>query len=198
MSLESTLDTEGSVALESADVDTAITEIAVEAVDDRRHQRTWTQIVVFVVLPIIVVVAAGAVGYLRWQQWSLSAADSVRGESVQAAKDATVAILSYRPETVEKDLATAQSKLTGKFRDSYASLTKDVVIPGSKKKQISAEASVPAAAPVSTASDHAVVLVYVNQILVVGNEAPTSSMSSVRVTLERIHGQWLVSGFDPV
>jgi Mce-associated membrane protein len=106
--------------------------------------------------------------------------------------------LSYRRDTVENDLAAAESKLTGSFRDSYISLTKDVVIPGAKQKQVSAEASVPAAASVSTSADHAVVLVFVNQMLVMGSDAPTSTTSSVRVTLDRVSGNWLVSGFDPV
>lgn len=164
----------------------------------RRERPSWARTIVFVVLPIVAMVVAGGVGYLRWQQWSLASADSAKAGSVQAATDATVAILSYRRDTVEKDLAAAESKLTGSFRDSYISLTKDVVIPGAKQKQVSAEASVPAAASVSTSADHAVVLVFVNQMLVMGSDAPTSTTSSVRVTLDRVSGNWLVSGFDPV
>jgi Mce-associated membrane protein len=32
----------------------------------------------------------------------------------------------------------------------------------------------------------------------VGQDAPTNSASSVRVTLDKIDGRWLISGFDPV
>lgn len=169
-----------------------------DSVSAPRQSGFWKRAVVFIVLPIAVMIAAGAVGYLSWEQSSLAAADTARVASVQAATDATVAILSYRPDSVEKDLAAAESKLTGAFRNSYAGLTKDVVIPGAKQKQVSAEASVPAASSVSATADHAVVLVFVNQVLVVGNDAPTSTMSSVRVTLDKSGNNWLVSGFDPV
>ena len=43
-----------------------------------------------------------------------------------------------------------------------------MVIPGAKEKQISAVATVPAAASVSAEPNHAVVLVFVNQTVVVG------------------------------
>jgi Mce-associated membrane protein len=165
-----------------------------------RQRKSWSrkQIAVFVVMPLVVMIAAGAVGHLRWQHAALSAADAARVNSVRAATDATVAILSYRPDTVEMDLAAAEDLLTGAFRDSYVSLTKDVVIPGAKQKRVSAEASVPAASWVSATDDRAVVLVFVNQALVIGNDAPSSTTSSVRVTLDKIDDRWLVSGFDPV
>jgi len=120
-----------------------------------------------------------------------------RIESVRVATDGTVALLSYKPETVEKDLGAARDRLAGNFKDSYTSLTRDVVIPGSKQKQISAVATVPAAASVSVTENHAVVLVFDNQTVVIGNDAPTDT-ATVRVTLDRIHGRWLISQFDPV
>ena len=48
------------------------------------------------------------------------------------------------------------------------------MIPGAKQKQISAVANVPAVASVSANPDHAVVLVFVNQTVIVGDGAPTS------------------------
>jgi Mce-associated membrane protein len=117
---------------------------------------------------------------------------------MRAATDSSIALLSYRPDTVEKDLVAARDRLTGTFRDSYTSLTHDVVIPGAKQRQISAVATVPAAASVSATARHAVVLVFVDQTVVVGQDAPTSTASTVRVTLDNIGGRWLISGFDPV
>ena len=95
-------------------------------------------------------------------------------------------------------LEGAQSRLTGSFRDSYAQLIRDVVIPGAKEKKISAVASVPAAASVSATGTHATVMVFVNQTSTVGNDAPVNTSSVVRVNLDKVDGQWLVSGFDPV
>jgi Mce-associated membrane protein len=121
-----------------------------------------------------------------------------RIESVQAAKDSAVKMLSYNPDTVEQQLNDARSLMTGEFRDQYTSLINDVVIPGAKEKRISAVASVPAAASVSADPNHAVVLVFVNQTVVVGQDAPTDTASSVRVTLEKIGDHWLIAKFDPV
>jgi Mce-associated membrane protein len=43
-----------------------------------------------------------------------------------------------------------------------------------------------------------VVLVFVNQTVVVGQGAPSDTASSVRVTLDKVGGRWLISKFDPV
>jgi Mce-associated membrane protein len=51
---------------------------------------------------------------------------------------------------------------------------------------------------VSAKPDHAVVLLFVNQTVVMGTDAPTNTASSVRVTLDKVGDRWLVSGFDPV
>jgi Mce-associated membrane protein len=67
-----------------------------------------------------------------------------------------------------------------------------------KQKQISAAASVPAAASVLAEPHHAVVLVFVNQRLVVGTGAPTDTASSIRVKLDKIGDRWLISDFQPV
>jgi Mce-associated membrane protein len=129
---------------------------------------------------------------------SVRDSERARDTSVQAAKDSTVALLSYKPDTVEQQLTAARDRLTGQFRDSYTSLTHDVVIPGAKQKQISAVATVPAAASVSAKPNHAVVLVFVNQTVIVGRDAPTDTASAVRVTMDKIGDRWLISQFDPV
>lgn len=88
--------------------------------------------------------------------------------------------------------------MTGEFRDSYTSLTNDVVIPGAREKRISTVATVPAAASVQASTDHAVVVVFVNQATTVGDDVPTDTASTVRVTLEKVDDQWLMSGFEPI
>jgi Mce-associated membrane protein len=156
------------------------------------------RLVAFAMLPLVVMLLAVAGGYLKWQSSSIRASQVSDVESVGVAKDATVAMLSYQPDTVDKDLGAARDRLTGTFKDSYTQLTHDVVIPGAKQRHISAVATVPAAAAVSATANHAVVLVFVNQTVAVGNDAPTATASSVRVTLDKVGGRWLVSGFDPV
>jgi len=156
------------------------------------------RVAVFGLLPALALLLAGAAGYLKWVDNSVRDSEVARIESVQVAKDSTVAMLSYQPDTVEQQLNDARKLLTGDFEESYTGLINDVVIPGAKEKRISAVASVPAAASVSATPNEAVVLVFVNQTVVVGQDAPTDTASSVRVTLEKIDGRWLISKFDPV
>ena len=55
-------------------------------------------------LPALALVLAAAAGFLKWQDNSIRNAEIARIESVQAAKDSTIALLSYKPDTVEQQL----------------------------------------------------------------------------------------------
>ncbi|MDA2892759.1 hypothetical protein PDG61_17700 [Mycolicibacterium sp. BiH015] len=167
----------------------------------------WSRVVAFVVLPALALALAAGAGYLKWLDDTNRAGmmsteptshPSLAETTVQAAREGTIALLSYTPDKVEEQLGAARDLLTGEFRESYTSLTNDVVIPGAREKQISAIATVPAAASVSLSGDKAVVLLFVNQTVTVGQDAPTDTASSVRVTLEKVDDRWLISQFDPV
>jgi Mce-associated membrane protein len=159
---------------------------------------SWPRVLAYGVLPGLALLLAAAGGFLKWQDSSARAAQLARIESVAAAKDSTIALLSYKSDTVERDLEAAKSRLTGTFKDSYSQLINDVVIPGAKRGHISTTASVPAAASVSATANHAVTLLFVNQTAVVDKDPPNDTVSSVRVTLDKVGGRWLISGFDPV
>ena len=163
-----------------------------------RRRPNWQRVLAYGILPGLALTLAIADGTLKYLESSASHDLRAEVESVQAAKDGTVAMLSYRPDTVERQLHDASALLTGTFRDSYTSLINDVVIPGAKQKQISATATVPAAASVTADSGHAVVLVFVDQTVVVGSDAPADTTSAIRVTLDKTSGHWLVSQFDPI
>jgi Mce-associated membrane protein len=162
------------------------------------RSRRWTRAVVYGVLPAFALVLALCAGFLKWQDSTTREDTSSRIESLQAAKDSTIALLSYQPDTAEQKLNAARDLLTGEFRDSYTQLINDVVIPGAKEKKISAEATVPASASVSADEQHAVALVYVNQRTVIGKDAPSDLTSSIRVSMDKVDGRWLISRFDPV
>lgn len=179
-----------------------------EAPETAEKKTQWSRVFAFGVLPAIALLLALAAGFARWeyntsQYGALPPAVSDQNpspavESMNAAKDSTIKMLSYKPETVGEQLNAARDLLTGEFRESYTSLINDVVIPGATQKKISAVASVPAMASVSADPSHAVVLLFVNQTVVVGQEMPTDTASSVRVTLDKIDGRWLISEFEPV
>jgi Mce-associated membrane protein len=187
-------------AADKADEPTETADEASESAEPEEPKRRiqWPRVFAFGVLPAVTLLLALGAGYLKWMDNSVRDSEIARDQSVQAAKDSTIALLSYKPDTVEQQLGAARDLLTGDFRDSYTSLTNDVVIPGAKQKQISAVATVPAMASVSADPRHAVVLVFVNQTVIVGQDAPTDTASSVRVTLDKIGDRWLISKFDPV
>ena len=158
----------------------------------------WVRAIAYGLLPAVAFALACGAGYLKWQYDSARGAAAAQSQSVAAATESTIALLSYQPDTVDKQLTAAADRLTGAFRDSYGALIRNVVIPGAQQKHISAVATVPAAASVSATAEHAVVLVFVDQSLIVGADAPTSTASSVKVTLDKVGQQWLISDFTPV
>jgi Mce-associated membrane protein len=197
---ESVDKTEVADEADTADEATEAADEASESAEPETPKRRiqWARVFAFGVLPALALLLALGAGYLKWMDNSVRNGETARIESTQAAKDSTIALLSYKPDTVEQQLGAARDLLTGDFRDSYTSLTHDVVIPGAKQKQISAVATVPAVASVSANPNHAVVLVFVNQTVIVGQDAPTDTASAVRVTLDKVGDRWLISKFDPV
>ena len=168
-----------------------------EAPVGRSNRFSWTRLLV-AVLPVLALILALGVGYLKWLDGTARESRAAAEQSIRAASDSTIAILSYKPETVDRDLKAAADRLAEPFRQQYTQLVNDVVAPGAKQQHITAVATVPAAASVSATGKHAVVLVFVDQITTIGNDAPTQSTSSVRVNLEKVDGRWLISQFDPV
>ncbi len=164
----------------------------------RAGSETFAKVVAFALLPALALLLGAGAGFLKWRDDSVRSSEVAAIESTQVAKDSTVKLLSYKPDTVEQELGAAKDLLTGSFRDSYTQLTNDTVIPGSKEQQISAVASVPAAASISATPNRAEALVFVNQSVIVGDSAPTATASSVKVTLDKVGDRWLISGFDPV
>jgi Mce-associated membrane protein len=196
---ESTTDTEQIVESEDASSDDVEPHGAedVEPPARSRHIK-WSRVLAYGLLPVLAFAIAAAAGYLKWQDAWVRGSGVADIESVAAARDSTAALLSYQPDSVDKDLGGARDRLTGTFKDSYTQLIHDVVIPGAKKQHIAAVATVPAAASVSATPQHAVVLVFVDQMVTVGNDAPSETASTVRVTLDKTGARWLISSFDPV
>ncbi len=166
----------------------------------KREKRriVWSRLFAYGILPGLALVLALGAGYLKWSAGAADDLAQARAESVQAARDDAVALLSYHADTVDKDLAAARERLTGEFKDAYGELTRQVVVPGAKEKHISSVAKVNAAASVSATENHALALVYVDQTVTIGAGAPTDTQPVVRMTLDKVNGRWLVSRFDPV
>ena len=139
---------------------------------------------------------AVAAGLLKWKDSSVRNTDLARSQSVVAARDSAVALLSFRFDTVDRDVAAARERLTGGFLDTYTQRTQQELIPNAKERRVTATASVRAAASESVNQNHAVVLLFVTQNVRIGDAPPADTGSSVRVTLDKIGDRWLVSDFD--
>lgn len=163
----------------------------------QRRSIQWRRALAHGVLPGLALVVALATGYLKWLGDSAEDSAALRAETVRIGSEDAVALLSYKPESVDKDLGPRE-RLTGEFKDAYTELTRQVVIPGAKDKHIAAVAKASAAASVSATGSHAVVLVFVNQTVTIGGGVPTDTTPVVRVVLDKVNGRWLVSHFDPV
>ncbi len=192
-----------SVADGTADVEDTGTDhetVDVEAGDAPTEPGTrlsWSRLLV-AALPALALLLALGVGYLKWLDGKERESVTAAEQSVRVASESTIAILSYKPETVDQELKAAADRLTAGFRQQYTQLVNDVVAPGAKQQHITAVATVPAAASVLATGKQAVVLVFVDQTTTIGNDPPTQSTSSVRVTLDKVDGRWLISQFDPV
>lgn len=145
-----------------------------------------------------------AVGLASWMFFFIYQPDretdaDAAASAIQAAKDGTVAILSYAPESLDDDFAEAKSKLTGDFLSYYSQFTEQIVAPAAKQKAVKTKASVVRAAVSELHPDSAVVLVFINQTSQSADRPDASFInSSVRVTMQKVDGGWLISSFDPV
>jgi len=178
--------------------DEGTTADATDGTGPSSPRRRWNRVLGIALLLAMIAAAAGGFGYLTWQSKIAAHTEDARAQSVRAATDGTIALLTYRAENVDKDLNAARDLLTGSFRDEYTKLINTVVIPGAKQNRISATVSVPAAASINATPNHAIVLVFVNQTTLFSNTPPSSTSSSVQVTLDKVDNRWLISQFEPV
>jgi Mce-associated membrane protein len=153
-----------------------------------------------IALTLAVVGAVGLAGglfffrYLPNQQTNDAAAHA----AVRAASEGTAAVLSYSPENVDNDLALAKSHLTGDFLKYFNDFGRYFLAPAVRQQGVKASATVVRAAVVEMHPDSAVVLLFVHQTSSNKDKPePVLTTSSVRATLTKVNGSWLISKFEP-
>jgi Mce-associated membrane protein len=213
-SVQKTAEIEETAAVEeTTDVDAATEIDDVEDIDDygkepgrlkrfaARAKKRLSGKAVSIVLALLVVVSLGLLG---WQYWFYyrpdRATDGAAAKSaISAASEGTVAVLSYSPDTLDRDFSSAKSHLTGDFLSYYDQFTQQIVAPAAKQKSVKTSAVVLRAAVSELHPDSAVVLLFVNQSTQSKDRPePTFTNSSVTVTLTKANGKWLISSFNPV
>ncbi|SOX55969.1 hypothetical protein MAAFP003_4665 [Mycobacterium ahvazicum] len=186
-------------------------EDSVDAADDssdqpkqggRSEPRTRHRVkVVPAVLILLLLLSGGGATWLYFKQYrpDKQTDAGVASAVVSSASDGTVALLSYSPDTLDKDFAAAKSHLSGDFLSYYNQFTEQIVAPAAKQKSLKTNARVLGAAVQELHPDSAVVLVLVDQSTTSkDNPDPAMSSSSVLVSLTRVNGNWLITKFDPV
>ena len=162
----------------------------------RRHVK-----LVPLVLVLLLLVSGALAAWLYVKQYRPDEqTDNAAAQSaVNAARDGVVAILSYKPDTLNQDFAAAKSHLTGDFLNYYDQFTQQIVTPAAREKALTTTAQVVGAAASELQPNSAVVLLFVNQATV-SKERPDPAMASstVLVSLTKVHGTWLISKFQPI
>jgi Mce-associated membrane protein len=154
-----------------------------------------------VILISLLLISGGAATWLYFKQYRPDKQTDAGAASaaINAASDGTVALLSYSPDTLDKDFAAAKSHLSGDFLSYYNQFTEQIVAPAAKQKSLKTNARVLGSAVSELHPDSAVVLVLVDQSTTSkDNPDPAMASSSVLVSLTRVNGQWLITKFDPV
>jgi len=190
---------------EAAENDDAATETETQSEPGdgavRRSARVVRARLGAILLAAALVASAGVAAWLYFEQYRPDQETNPAAASValDAAKNGTVALLSYSPESLDKDFAAAKSHLTGDFLSYYTQFTEQIVTPAAKQKSVKTSASVVQAAVSELHPDSAVVLVFINQNTV-SKENPDGSFaaSAVKVGLKKINDTWLIGSFDPV
>lgn len=154
-----------------------------------------------VVVVLLLSIASGLTAWLYFAQYRPDKeTDSVASQAVvRAARDGTLALLSYKPATLDHDFATARSHLTGDFLKHYDQFTRQVVTPAAQQKGVTTSARILGAGVSELHPNSAVVLVFVDQITTSRDRPdPAVAATSVRVSLTRVDGTWLLSDFQPI
>ena len=150
---------------------------------------------------LLVAAAVGLLGAVFWFYYRPDRAtdDAAAKAAVSAASEGAVAVLSYSPDTLDRDFSSAKSHLTGDFLSYYDQFTTQIVAPAAKQKSLKTTAVVLRAALSEFHPDSAVVLLFVNQSTQSKDRPePTLSNSSVLVTMKKADGKWLISSFSPL
>ncbi|WP_395311441.1 hypothetical protein V4U86_12100 [Mycobacterium sp. AMU20-3851] len=132
----------------------------------------------------------------RPSQQTDAAAEQV---AIDSASTATVTLLSYAPDTLDRDLQRAQALMAGEFLTYYGKFSNEVVAPAVRERGIKASAHVLDAALMEMHPDSAKVLLFLNQETTSRDRPePALTASSVVVSLTKSDGTWLISALDPV
>jgi Mce-associated membrane protein len=173
------------------------TETEAEAVDEdvteERPARRWTRLVRRGLLWALIVGLLGASGFLGWQVWQERQIDAAAHDAQQAAVRYAQVLTSIDSTNVDQNFTEVLNGATGEFKDMYSQSSaqlRQLLV----DNKASAHGVVIDSAVQSATKDKVVVLLFVDQT--VSNTAapdPRVDRSRVKMTLEKVDGEWRAS-----
>jgi len=157
---------------------------------------------VLAVLAGLLVAALALDGFVAWREVSQRNAEEASAralhsaliQSPSVAEQAAVPLLSYRYDTIDKDLAEAQRYLTDEFRPGYTASIDRLVRREAARARATVEAEVLSSGVVEASGESAEVLLFVNQTTTSPTRSePTTALNRVVFSMVQRDGTWKVA-----
>jgi Mce-associated membrane protein len=140
---------------------------------------------------------AGAAAVVAVTVPSDQSVDQASGAARAAAERAIVPILSYDAAHLDESKAAAEGYLTGGYRKEYAKLFDGVIAANAPSTGTVVEADLVSSGVVRADDDRVQVFLLVDQSRTnKAEKKPVFYKNWVTVTMEKVNGDWLVSGLD--
>jgi Mce-associated membrane protein len=155
--------------------------------------------VLVIVLTVLVVLLGGAVVGLQIAKPGGDGLDGARSSALTSATTRVPKMLTYSYKTIDSDITTATSQVTGSFKKQFSSLMSTQVRSGALAGKITTTAKAVEAGVVSASAARVTVLVFLNLTTTSGaNATPQINGSRVEVVMTKVGKTWLVSKVTPV
>ncbi|MGH3367885.1 MAG: hypothetical protein ACRDOY_11845 [Nocardioidaceae bacterium] len=155
---------------------------------------------VLLTLAGLLVVALLLDAFVVWRWFSQRSAEEAAARALHSAvvqapavaEKAGVALLSYRYDTIDQDVAEARRYLTEEYRPKYTSSIQQLVAAPAADIQATVKANVLSSGVVEASGQRSDVLLFVNQTTTSASGEPKTALNRVVVTMVRRDGRWLV------
>lgn len=170
-------------------------DAAVVAAPDRQPRSVPGWLLVGV--GVVALLMAGAAAVVAVTVPSDQSVDQASGSARAAAERAIVPILSYDAAHLDESKAAAEGYLTGGYRKEYAKLFDGVIAANAPSTGTVVEADLVNSGVVRADDDRVQVFLLVDQSRTnKAEKKPVVYKNWVTVTMEKVDGDWLVSGLD--
>jgi len=146
---------------------------------------------------VVTLLLGGAAAVVAVTVPSDRSVDQASGAARAAAERAIVPILSYDAAHLDESKAAAEGYLTGGYRKEYAKLFDGVIAANAPSTGTVVEADLVSSGVVRADDDRVQVFLLVDQSRTnKAEKKPVVYKNWVTVTMEKVDGDWLVSGLD--